>query len=450
MSLKGNAANDIAVGEVLGGRYRIQEQLGVGGMGAVFRATDLSTNGTVAVKVLHDTEVGSTQAQRLVREAKVCMALQHPSLIRVHSLEDRDPRALYIVMEYLPGITVSQYLKTNGPFAAEDASKIALSLLSALASIHGLGFFHRDVKGSNVLLVNGDPAQAKLLDLGIAKAADMGTSLTAEGMWVGTLTAMAPELFEGTRFDARSEVYSVGLLLYVMLEASAPFPRDHLPTRLKAMAAGPRLPAKRMSRALWGVIHRSLSAEPAKRFQTAMAMHDALMEAMRDRNIVIIDPGDGAPTDVMPPIAMPRTGGEDFSIDDTDKDRRGPDISLRSDPHHVPSMATHSEEAVTRHAYGTPQPIAAELASVTVRLAMPTTNAPRSPVSAPQLDHAASPLQTAPRRSSHVTTSRSQRSMSSMSGPGSTQKKFTLLALGVLAGCLVSSAIVYVVWHYVL
>lgn len=471
MSLKGNAANDIAVGELLGGRYRIQEQLGVGGMGAVFRATDLTTQADVAVKVLHDTEVGSTQAQRLIREARVCMAIQHPSLIRVYHLEEHDPRALYIVMEYLPGITVSQHLRTRGALPPDDAAKITLSLLSALNAIHGVGYFHRDVKGSNVLLVNGDPAKAKLLDLGIAKAADTGTSLTAEGMWVGTLTAMAPELFDGVRFDARSEVYSVGLLLYVMLEASAPFPRDHLPTRLKAMAAGPRLPAGKMSRALWGVIHRALSAQPSKRFQSAISMHDALIEAMRDRDVVVIDQGDGAPTDVMPPLVMPQSGGADFSIDDTAKDRGGPALSQRSDASRDASVATQSHEAITRHAYGSPKP-AQDLASVTVRLAMPNTNAPPAmvpmptpapapappapamPPSAPQAATPQRPTSSAqaqsPLRRSQPSLATSQRSMSSMSGPGSSTKKASFLVLGVLAGCLVSSAIVFLIWHFLL
>ena len=274
-------------------------------MGAVYRAIDMESGRDVAIKVLLDTDARSTQAQRLIREASLCMAIEHPSLVRVFDLEQRDPRWIYIVMEYLPGITVSQYLKTRGALSATDAAKITLGLLSALAAIHGHGFFHRDVKGSNVLLVNGDPGLCKLLDLGIAKAADHGTTLTAQGMWVGTLTAMAPELFDGVRFDVRSEIYSVGLLLYIMLEASAPFPRDHLPTRLEAMMKGPRLPARRMSPTLWNVICRALSPDPMKRYQTAMAMHDALSQAMLDTEVAVIGAGDGAPTDLLPPIQMP-------------------------------------------------------------------------------------------------------------------------------------------------
>lgn len=443
---------------MLGGRYRVQEQLGVGGMGAVYRALDIETGGDVAIKVLLDTDAKSTQAQRLVREARLCMAIEHPSLVRVFDLEQRDPRWIYIVMEYLPGITVSQHLKTRGAFPPADAAKVTLGLLSALAAIHGHGFFHRDVKGSNILLVHGDPGSCKLLDLGIAKAADPGTSLTAEGMWVGTLTAMAPELFEGVRFDARSEVYSVGLLLYVMLEASAPFPRDHLPTRLEAMMKGPRLPAKRMSPALWNVLCRALSIDPAKRYQTAMAMHDALSQAMQDQEVVMIGAGDGAPTDLMPPIQMvaqAQSGRaqDDFSIDDTDPERGRGQSSFAN------GSLSRDRDATTQQGFGAGH---AENAanSVTVRVALAKGATPSLPVSAPpqasapfmlaeshtRRDH--EPTNTSPvaHRRSGRSSSKLSQSMSTMSRPN----KVLLLLLGVVAGCAVSSLLAFVAWHYLL
>ncbi|MFO0666312.1 MAG: serine/threonine-protein kinase [Polyangiaceae bacterium] len=457
LSALGKAPKEVAAGEMLGGRYRVEDKLGAGGMGAVYLATDVPSGQKVAVKVLHDDDIRGPQAQRLMREARVCMAIQHPSLVRVFGLDQRDEHTLYIVMEYLPGFTVSQHLKTRGAFAPDDAVTIAQSVLSALGAIHGHGFFHRDVKGSNVLLVNGDPRSAKLLDLGIAKAAEQGTSLTAEGMWAGTLTAMAPELFDGVRFDVRSEIYSVGLLLYVMLEASAPFPRDHLPTRLRAMELGPRLPGKRMSASLWGVICRALSRDPAKRYQTAIAMNDALGTAMLDRQLVVIGAGDGAPTDLMPPLQMPGASGagraEDFSIDETDRDR-GPGLPFSADPNRPPSISS-SDDVPTRMGYGAQPGPDAVGQSVTLQVAMRQgVGSPSAQPNAPSLpahfgaDGGALGTASGPASAPTSTeSSRMKRTGPSLHVVQRRNLRWLSLTIGLVSGLLVGGIAIYVLWR---
>ena len=215
---------DPLVGRVLDGRYEIHERLARGGMATVYRAVDTRLTRTVAVKVMHvglgdDAEF----ARKFDREARAVAKLSHPNVVSVfdqgRDIEGSNSRP-YIVMEYVAGQTLRDVLNREAPMAPSRALEIMEPVFAALAVAHDAGLVHRDVKPENVLI--SERGQIKVADFGLAKAISSQTSTATQGLLIGTVSYLPPELVMSGKADARSDVYSAGVVLFELLTGRKP------------------------------------------------------------------------------------------------------------------------------------------------------------------------------------------------------------------------------------
>ncbi|HEY6933492.1 MAG TPA: Stk1 family PASTA domain-containing Ser/Thr kinase [Marmoricola sp.] len=218
-------AADPMIGRVLDGRYRVGARIARGGMAVVYEATDLRLDRTVAVKVLHPGLSDDEEfVARFGREARAAARLAHPNVVAVFDQgEDVGPqgRTLFLVMEYVPGITLRDLIRTEAPMSSGRALAVLEPVLSALAAAHDAGMIHRDIKPENVLLT--DTGQVKVADFGLARAINAETQHTATGgVLIGSVSYLSPELVVDGRADARADVYAAGVLLYEMLTGRKP------------------------------------------------------------------------------------------------------------------------------------------------------------------------------------------------------------------------------------
>jgi serine/threonine protein kinase len=231
------------VGEVISGRYRIEAELGVGGMGAVYRAEHTLMRKRVAVKVLHPemTRLPEVVA-RFEREAMAAAHIEHPNVAAATDFGKLDDGSFFLVLEFVEGVSLRDLIH-EGPLPPQRAVHIARQVAAALVRAHGLGIVHRDLKPENVMLVerDGDKDFAKVLDFGIAKVpvaqfekreGDRHKTLTRVGMVYGTPEYMAPEQALGQEVDARADLYALGIMLYEMLAGRRPFESDNPVTLL--------------------------------------------------------------------------------------------------------------------------------------------------------------------------------------------------------------------------
>lgn len=206
------------IGQLLGNRYRIESQVASGGMATVYLATDQRLDRQVAIKVIHQHLANDSNFQeKFVLEAKTAAKLSHPNLVNVFD-QGSDLGTTYLVMEYVPGITLRDALNEYGPLPAVRALEMMAQILSGLAAAHRAGILHRDLKPDNVLLA--DDGRVKLGDFGLARAISAHTST---GDLVGTIAYLSPELVTRGLADARSDVYAAGILLYELLTGKQPF-----------------------------------------------------------------------------------------------------------------------------------------------------------------------------------------------------------------------------------
>ena len=213
------------VGQVLSGRYELEELVGTGGMSSVYRAHDRLLDRKVALKVLHE-HYGSDEAQveRFRREARAVATLSHPNIVAVIDRGEHEGRQ-FIVFEYVDGENLKRLLERKGPLPVARALELVIQIAKALSFAHGQGLVHRDVKPQNVLL-NGDGA-AKVTDFGIARSLDVQHGMTQTGTVLGTSDYIAPEQAQGRRVDEHSDVYSLGVVLYELLTSKVPFPGEN-------------------------------------------------------------------------------------------------------------------------------------------------------------------------------------------------------------------------------
>ncbi len=283
-------------GTVLCGRYRLEQLIGAGGMAQVWRGTDDVLGRHVAVKLLHPHLAGDDAFVRRFRQEAVAAArLSHPGIVGVYdTCSDGGHEA--IVMELLDATTLRQHLDETGPLDADTTVRIALRLLEALEAAHRAGLVHRDVKPSNVLLCRD--GRVKIADFGIAKADDR-TELTQEGTLVGTASYLAPEQLLGGVVDARTDLYSVGIVLYECLTGRTPFDGDTgaavALARLHSDPPDPRRVRSDVPAGLALTVNRALRREPDERFDSAAELRAALLE-------------DGVPPPIAPsPVRVPTT-----------------------------------------------------------------------------------------------------------------------------------------------
>ena len=287
------------VPQFIAGRFRIECEIGTGGMGTVYRATHLGLERPVAVKIIKQ-EFASDRdvADRFLREARTMARLRHPHAAMIFDAGSLPDGRHFIIMEFVEGTTLSQALVRQARFSAEQAVKIAVQICEVLEEAHQLGIIHRDLKPSNIML---NERGVRVLDFGVAKvlvSADTTTThaTTGSGQIVGTPRYMSPEQCLGQRVGARSDLYSLGVVLYEMLAGRPPF-IDALPSAVlvkQAIAPPPPLPQMRpdIPKQLTLVVHSLLAKRPENRPRTAAAARALLEKSLvrRDRELPQSDP----------------------------------------------------------------------------------------------------------------------------------------------------------------
>ncbi|SYZ32659.1 Serine/threonine-protein kinase PrkC [Propionibacterium australiense] len=223
-----NGTTDPLVGHVLDDRYEILQRLARGGMATVYRAQDLRLGRIVAVKVMHDDldeAQGTDFARKFDREARAAAALTDSHVVGVFDQGIDDGRP-YIVMEFIEGCTLRNLITREAPFDPERALSLIEPIAAALAAAHESGLVHRDVKPENVLI--GNKGQIKVADFGLARAASAKTITVAKGNVIGTVSYLPPEIVAQTHADARSDIYSTGIVLYELLTGEKPYTGENL------------------------------------------------------------------------------------------------------------------------------------------------------------------------------------------------------------------------------
>ncbi|EHM30733.1 MULTISPECIES: protein kinase domain-containing protein [Streptomyces] len=280
-----------AGGAVAGGRYQLRDLLGEGGMASVYLAYDSALDRQVAIKTLH-TELGREQSfrERFRREAQAVAKLQHTNIVSVFDTgEDELGGALmpYIVMEYVEGQPLGSVLaadiRTHGAMPADKALKVTADVLAALETSHEMGLVHRDIKPGNVMMTKR--GIVKVMDFGIARAMQSGvTSMTQTGMVVGTPQYLSPEQALGRGVDARSDLYSVGIMLFQLLTGRIPFDADSpLAIAYAHVQEEPVAPSsinRSVTPAMDALVARALKKNPNERFPSAAAMRDEIARVL--------------------------------------------------------------------------------------------------------------------------------------------------------------------------
>jgi len=284
------------------GKYRILESVGRGGMARVYRAYHPQLDRYVAIKVLRsDLAEDAEFRARFQREARAVAALRHPNIVRVHDFDAQDD-VCYMVMELLEGDTLKTRLNSYRLYGEQmpwgESIRVLLDILDGLAYAHSEGMIHRDLKSSNILLTR--QGQAVIADFGIAQIVG-GTQYTATGALMGTVEYMAPEQGRDGHSDARSDIYSLGIVLYEMLTQHPPFEADTPLAVLLKHVNDPLPPLRTCNPAipepLERVIRTALDKEPEARYQTAAEMRQALLEAAATAEIAL-------PERISPPRAF--------------------------------------------------------------------------------------------------------------------------------------------------
>ena len=266
------------VGQVLAGRYRIEKEIGSGGMGAVFRAEHVHMRKTIAVKVLHREMTYLPEVvARFEREAVAAARIEHPHVAAATDFGQLDDGSFYLVLEYVEGQSLRTLLDQHGSLRPDLALHIARQIADGLAAAHAAGIVHRDLKPDNVMLLSkdGDEYFVKVLDFGIAKIELGGTQnqLTQLGSVFGTPEYMAPEQAAGTPVDARADLYTLGVILYEMLSGATPFKDDDLVVVLtrQMTADPPPLPAS-VDPIIGGLVTHLLAKDPDQRPESAAGL----------------------------------------------------------------------------------------------------------------------------------------------------------------------------------
>lgn len=276
---------------ILGGQYEVLEKIGTGGMGSVYKASQPSEHRVVALKILHPKLAGRKDlTSRFRREARAMMQLSHRNTVKVYNYgELEEDGSLYIVMELLEGRNLNQVVRREGPLPPERAIPILVQVCGALQEAHNLGIVHRDLKPENIFLCKHDgPVDfPKVLDFGLAKVTERQMQpgsiiLTQEGMVFGTPEFMSPEQAQGRTLDARSDIYSLAVILYELLTGKLPFsartPMEYIQKHVTdtVIPFAERVPDRTFPQGLEAVIVKALAKRPEDRYQTAEAFAEAL------------------------------------------------------------------------------------------------------------------------------------------------------------------------------
>lgn len=276
------------IGLMLDDRYRLKRLVGVGGMAMVFEADDIFRKTVVAVKILKD-EFASDEVsvQRFINESKAVLMLSHPNIVKIFDVSVKGEYK-YIVMEYIDGITLKSYMQRKGALSAKETISYSIQILRALEHAHLGGVVHRDIKPQNIMLLRN--GQIKVTDFGIAKLPDAKT-LTATDKAIGTVYYISPEQAAGEKgIDRRTDLYSVGVLMYEMITGHLPFDGENpVSIALKQINENAKAPTElipTIPRGLEQIIQFAMEKDKDKRFQTATQMIDLLQKVRENPGVV--------------------------------------------------------------------------------------------------------------------------------------------------------------------
>jgi serine/threonine protein kinase len=282
-------AADPLVGQTIEGKYRLEAKLGAGGMGAVYRATRLLIGDTVAVKILHPEQVADPHAaERFRREAQAAARLKHPNAVSIHDFGITSGGLVYLAMELVEGQSLRQWIAQRGPLAPTAAAEIMNQACAALDEAHRQRIVHRDLKPDNLIVrATNSGLHVKVLDFGIAKLRDLAataSTLTQTGSVMGTPHYMSPEQCLGEELDHRSDIYSLGVVLYEMLAGVVPF-NSPTSTAVVVQHVSQPPPSLRainvsISPTVEAVVLRALEKQRDARPQTAGLLAQALTAAV--------------------------------------------------------------------------------------------------------------------------------------------------------------------------
>jgi eukaryotic-like serine/threonine-protein kinase len=261
-------AQGLKPGALIAGKYKILDEIGQGGMGVVYRAEDLKLKRSVALKFLPPHLMDSTELrERFLIEAQAAAALSHPNICVIHEVgEDQDHS--FIAMEYVEGETLRDKVK-KGPLKTEEALDITIQVAAGLGEAHRKGIIHRDIKSANIMVT--DKGQAKVMDFGLAKLRG-GSSITKSQTTIGTVAYMSPEQARGGELDQRTDIWSLGVVLYEMLTGKLPFQGDHDQTVIYSILhKEPESLTKvrpELAPELGQIVRQALAKKAADRYQT--------------------------------------------------------------------------------------------------------------------------------------------------------------------------------------
>lgn len=279
------------VGAVLDNRYRIEKVIGIGGMAVVFKADDLLMRRSVAVKILKDDIAKDEQSvKRFINESKAVSMLSHPNIVNIYDVSMKNAEK-YIVMEYIEGITLKNYMTKKGVLSLREIIGYTEQILRALEHAHAKGIVHRDIKPQNIMLLKN--GIVKVTDFGIAKLPNAET-VTMTDKAIGTVYYISPEQASGNAIDARSDLYSLGVLMYEMATGKLPFTADS-PVSVALMqinedATSPREINESIPKGLEQIITMAIEKSPEMRYQSANEMMRQLIRLKENPSIQFKNP----------------------------------------------------------------------------------------------------------------------------------------------------------------
>ena len=277
----------LSIGNVIDGRYRLDDQVGAGGMGIVYRARDLKLDRDVAIKFLLGAKLDTHFKARFIEEARILARLEHPNILQLFDF-GTSQETPYIVCEYLDGRTIIEHVEMTGALPLAKVKKWSQQLFSAMAYAHDEGVLHRDLKGENVMVT--EKSQIRVMDFGLARREDRATKLTETGAVMGTATYVSPEVILGNGASKASDIYSAGVILYEMLVGVPPFGGtssfDVLQAHLIDKPPDPAVLREDLPSSVSYVIKKTLKKKPEERYQDFASLEADFTAALEDKKLV--------------------------------------------------------------------------------------------------------------------------------------------------------------------